>query len=442
MELIPVLHGDLLRLLADRAGQHFVGLTQAARWHQHLLSSSQLRRLKNLDIAFQVTRHITLPYCNTFFDDIASTVDSHVRRPSRVSPTSRSLGAPGGSPCCMAAAAAPACLASRGEPDRSSDSDGCADGDIQVINSNASTDYYNISDNVDAEVQTVLDGANSFVVDDPSDLITMGVSNAFQALALRAASSAACIDLRLRDAALADLADASSDCGGAGCGAASVVLPASPAACRPAASSSLEDGTLNSPAVVPSDSQFMAIAHSSPAPSTDFVLIDTARSQLARLLVTWNSWRRSVVAISQLASASDSDDECWRDDFVRALGDIFAVRSLTGDDWLVPRIFLVEHLASQILWNGDSWIEHMMDTSVVLMSGDSLQASTTSTFRGTCSTGSSPTRGGDAPAADFIFHCFSRGKIVFLLCLFQALSLAPCTPLAKDAISAWTLSLN
>jgi len=57
--IIADLHGKLLRMLADTTGNHFMGLSQAARCKQLHLSSKLRRWLVNIDIAFNMTRHIS-----------------------------------------------------------------------------------------------------------------------------------------------------------------------------------------------------------------------------------------------------------------------------------------------------------------------------------------------------------------------------------------------
>ena len=62
--LIVFLHGKLLRDLSARLGTHCSGLQQAARLGRHhkLIDNALARKLTHVDIAFNVTRHVTSVY--------------------------------------------------------------------------------------------------------------------------------------------------------------------------------------------------------------------------------------------------------------------------------------------------------------------------------------------------------------------------------------------
>ena len=72
--LIGDLHYELLAATSAAAGVHFQGLQQAGRFFQKSLNAQQRRRLVNLDIAFQVSRHITEPFAKQFVMDIVGAV--------------------------------------------------------------------------------------------------------------------------------------------------------------------------------------------------------------------------------------------------------------------------------------------------------------------------------------------------------------------------------
>ena len=55
---------------SKKADKHFQGLSQASRHFGRRLSQRQARRLRHLDAAFHVLRHVTQPGCDTFYDEI------------------------------------------------------------------------------------------------------------------------------------------------------------------------------------------------------------------------------------------------------------------------------------------------------------------------------------------------------------------------------------
>ena len=61
VDLIVDAHGALLRGISECSGQHYQGLSQAARHFSRTLTSKQKRYLCNLDTAFNVLRHVTRP---------------------------------------------------------------------------------------------------------------------------------------------------------------------------------------------------------------------------------------------------------------------------------------------------------------------------------------------------------------------------------------------
>ena len=79
VRLIYELHNNLLRKMSEAAGIHFTGLQQAGRHFGSALSTSQRRRVANVDIAFNVLRHITAPYSAGFESEIlAATMSSGI----------------------------------------------------------------------------------------------------------------------------------------------------------------------------------------------------------------------------------------------------------------------------------------------------------------------------------------------------------------------------
>ena len=66
--LLLAAHGTLLRLLAAEAGEHFQGLAVAAR--RSTLSAPLKRKLVNIDVAFNLLRHITEPSVDAFVAEV------------------------------------------------------------------------------------------------------------------------------------------------------------------------------------------------------------------------------------------------------------------------------------------------------------------------------------------------------------------------------------
>ena len=75
-ELIFSSHGKVLRLLADKTGRHYTGLTQAARFNKVALGTRLVRRCQHLDAALALLRHITGRSAATFFEEVEGALDS------------------------------------------------------------------------------------------------------------------------------------------------------------------------------------------------------------------------------------------------------------------------------------------------------------------------------------------------------------------------------
>ena len=74
--LLLEIHGRLLRDLASSTGIHFQGIQQAGRRLQKNGKSTTTisRRLRNIDIAANIVRHVTQVSCDTYFNEIISYV--------------------------------------------------------------------------------------------------------------------------------------------------------------------------------------------------------------------------------------------------------------------------------------------------------------------------------------------------------------------------------
>ena len=74
--LLLELHGRLLRELASSTGIHFQGQQQEARWlHKSGRSTTTISwRLRNIDVAANIVRHITQLSCDAYFSEIMSHV--------------------------------------------------------------------------------------------------------------------------------------------------------------------------------------------------------------------------------------------------------------------------------------------------------------------------------------------------------------------------------
>ena len=67
------LHGRILRLVARQTGTHFTGLGQIAR--RGKWSARTARRLKQVDAAAALLRHITMPSCEALLHAIQHELD-------------------------------------------------------------------------------------------------------------------------------------------------------------------------------------------------------------------------------------------------------------------------------------------------------------------------------------------------------------------------------
>ena len=69
--LLLGLHEQLRRLLASHAGCHCQGIHQASR-RRRGLTPSQMKRIRNIELAFHVIRHITAPFVSDFIDEVST----------------------------------------------------------------------------------------------------------------------------------------------------------------------------------------------------------------------------------------------------------------------------------------------------------------------------------------------------------------------------------
>ena len=94
--LVSQVHGDVLRLVALRTGRHFTGLTEAATFLRvHWNSPSALsRKLRNIDAAFAVVRHITQPSCCQLLEELCSLLPLPPSGPGGASEGAAPLSAP------------------------------------------------------------------------------------------------------------------------------------------------------------------------------------------------------------------------------------------------------------------------------------------------------------------------------------------------------------
>ena len=65
----------MLRALSEEADQHFQGLAAAARFFRGSMHSKRCRRLRELDAAFALLRHITECSAKAFTDEVMSDLD-------------------------------------------------------------------------------------------------------------------------------------------------------------------------------------------------------------------------------------------------------------------------------------------------------------------------------------------------------------------------------
>ena len=72
--LVAAAHGRLLRLLSDGAGKHFQGVSQGMRFFGRQLSSRQMRFALNLEVAYNVTRHVTVTLLKEFEAEMSAAI--------------------------------------------------------------------------------------------------------------------------------------------------------------------------------------------------------------------------------------------------------------------------------------------------------------------------------------------------------------------------------
>jgi len=197
-DLLAHVHRRLLVMLSGELRMPIQGLSQAARLLQHRLSSSSRRRLRELDAAFGIVRHITEERNSFFIDKITA----ELRRSSLCSTTAlASASSPTGpimydiGSCTddlsvvFSAPSSPrpgsSSLCSRA----STDCDAHADitttvldprtvvGSSQDVASQASVSQ------VSSHVQTTLDGDNRVILSDPHTLVQVAVNNSCAILA-------------------------------------------------------------------------------------------------------------------------------------------------------------------------------------------------------------------------------------------------------------------
>ena len=78
IEMISALHNDLLRTLAGACDTHISGLRHGARLCRGKLSSQQVRRLHNLDVSYNVIRHLIDQFAHRFSQEISVSLSPDV----------------------------------------------------------------------------------------------------------------------------------------------------------------------------------------------------------------------------------------------------------------------------------------------------------------------------------------------------------------------------
>ena len=74
LSLVQLALHHALHILCNSAGCHFEGLAVASRHLKKQLSFSQQRRLQNLDIAYNLTQHITRPLMKALLKEVETAV--------------------------------------------------------------------------------------------------------------------------------------------------------------------------------------------------------------------------------------------------------------------------------------------------------------------------------------------------------------------------------
>ena len=76
--LVADLHGMLLRLISERAGCHFQGLSSASRFLKSTgrINNATAKKLARIDNAYNVVRHITACSVENFVAELTKGFDS------------------------------------------------------------------------------------------------------------------------------------------------------------------------------------------------------------------------------------------------------------------------------------------------------------------------------------------------------------------------------
>ncbi len=70
-ELLPKLHHRILRTTSEYVGRHFSGLQNVSRCRRSTLGKTLTRRLQQLDVAYNVSRRVTVPFCDQMLAELA-----------------------------------------------------------------------------------------------------------------------------------------------------------------------------------------------------------------------------------------------------------------------------------------------------------------------------------------------------------------------------------
>ena len=65
-----------MRKLSEKAGRQFEGLQQAARWFRNeaKMDNATMKKIFQLDVAYNVVRHLTAPGATQFIEHIVDTI--------------------------------------------------------------------------------------------------------------------------------------------------------------------------------------------------------------------------------------------------------------------------------------------------------------------------------------------------------------------------------
>ena len=74
IHLIHSMHGQLLRLVAQRTGYHHQGIQQAGRYlrQRSLITAPMAKKLANIDVAYNIARHITVVSSRNTYQEFQS----------------------------------------------------------------------------------------------------------------------------------------------------------------------------------------------------------------------------------------------------------------------------------------------------------------------------------------------------------------------------------